>query len=81
MLDASYKINYVLEYFKMFRRENSTKNYLSFFLPFPDFLPPEELFAPLSPFPLGLVLTDLYLLFVDEKTDLFFFFSLFLETE
>jgi hypothetical protein len=57
------------------------RNYLSFFLPFPDFLPPEELLAPLSPLPLGLELTDLYLLLVDEKTDLFFFLSLFLDME
>ena len=46
----------------------------------PDFLPPDEPGAPLSPL-LGLAFTDLYFFFVEEKTDLFFFLLFFFEIE
>jgi hypothetical protein len=51
-----------------------------FFLPLPDFLPPLELLAPSSPFG-GLELTNLYLLFLDEKAEPPLPFLFFLEID
>lgn len=55
--------------------------YLFFFLPLPDFLPPEEPSGAESPLPLGLAFIILYLLFFEEKDEPLLFFSFFLETE